>query len=81
MNIKRLPNRDFEKRLVPELGSRIKTAREECGLSQKELAELLGLKSATAICLYESNKRSIDAIKLWQISQIVRVAILPPPLE
>lgn len=75
MNIKRLPNREFEKRIVIEVGSKIKRAREECGLSQLELAELMGLKSATAVSLWESNNRQITAVNLWKVSQITNVPI------
>ena len=75
MKIKRLPNSDFEIRLCPEVGSKIESAREECGLSQSELAHMMGLKSATAISLYENNKRSINAIDLWKISQITNCQI------
>lgn len=75
MKIKRLPNLKFEKKLIPEIGSKIKSAREECGLSQGELAEIIGFKSAVPISLYETNKRRINAIRLWQISQVVNMPI------
>lgn len=75
MNIKRLPNRDFTHRLTIQVGDRIKTAREECGLSQQELAELMGLQSATAISLYEGNRRKVSAIQIWQIACITNLPI------
>ena len=75
MKIKRLPNRSFERKLCIEIGSKIKSAREECGLSQQELAEMLGLKTSVAVSLWENNKRTVDAIRLWQISQITNVPI------
>ena len=75
MKITRLPNLKFNNKIQPELGSKIKKAREECGLSQKELANQMGLISATAISFWESNKRTIDAIKLWKISQITNLPI------
>lgn len=64
MNIKRLPNTNFNTKIRPEIGSKIVRARKECGLSQIELAKLIGFRSGTAISLIESNKRSIDAIRL-----------------
>lgn len=74
MNIQRLPNKiTFE--VTPEFGSKIKSARQQCGLSQKELSNILGLKSATAVSLWESNQRSIDAIDLWKISQVTGLPI------
>ena len=75
MKIERLPNREFNKRIAPELGSKIKRAREECGLSQNELANLIGNKTATCLSLYESNNRKVSAITLWKISQITNLPI------
>ena len=75
MNIKRLPNRDFNNRVIPEVGSKIRKAREECGLSQKELAELMGFTSYAVISLKESNARATTAIQLWKISQITNLPI------
>ena len=73
MKIKRLPKKIDP--IVPEVGSKIKSAREECGLSQNELSKMLGMKSGVAVSLWESNKRTVDAIKLWQISQITDLPI------
>lgn len=44
---------------VSFIGKRIKQAREEAGLSQKELAKALGFETATAISLIESGERKI----------------------
>lgn len=74
MKIKRLPKLNLPP-LEPEVGSKIRRAREECGLSQGELAKELGLCSATAVCLLESNKRKTSAITLWKISQITNLPI------
>ena len=74
MKIKRMPNYDINLKLVPEIGSKIVSARKECGLSQEELGKLLGI-SGTGISLYENNKRKVSAIKLWQISQITNLPI------
>ena len=67
MKIKRLPQK-LELKIVRDFGYMIKQMREECGLSQKELALEIGLKSGTAICLWEKNKRQISAVQLWQIA-------------
>lgn len=74
MKIKRLPNREAAQ-VVPEVGSKVKSAREECGLSQTELALLLGYKSATAISLMESNKRGIKITTLWKIAQVTNLLV------
>jgi transcriptional regulator with XRE-family HTH domain len=74
MKIKRMPNREINLKLVPEIGSKIISARKECGLSQKELGKLLGI-SGIGISLYENNKRKVSATKLWQISQITNLTI------
>jgi len=75
MLIKRLPNLKVNGRLEVEVGSKIKSAREECGLSQKELGKLMGLKSGVAVSLWEKNKRSVNAIQLWKIAQITNLPI------
>ncbi len=74
MKIKRLYNKDFNKILCPEIGSKIVSARKQCGLSQKELGDMLGL-SGIAISLLETNKRQVSAVRLWQISQITNLPI------
>ena len=75
MNITKLPNRKFNNKLAPEVGSKIKRAREMCGLSQVELAKLMGFKTGVVISLYESNKRQINAVDLWKVSQITNCPI------
>lgn len=75
MKIERLPNRAFNKRLIPELGSKIKKAREQCGLSQTELAKLIGKQASACVSLYETNDRQVSAITLWKISQVTNLPI------
>ena len=80
MNIKRLPNK-LNLRLNRDFGWIIKQMREECGLSQKELAVRLGLKSGTAISLWEHCYRRITALQLWQAACICgyEVNLSPKP--
>jgi len=66
---KRLP-KEFNLKISRDFGWQIKKMREECGLSQKELAIKIGLKSGTAVCLWESNKRLITALNLWRIASV-----------
>jgi len=75
MNIKRLPNRDFNNMLEIELGSKIKKAREECGLSQTELANLMNYKTSVPVHYWEVNERMISAVDLWKVSQITKLPI------
>lgn len=75
MKIQRLANYKFNNNIIIELGSKIKKAREECGLSQIELSKLMGNKSGTFICLLENNQRQISAVDLWKISQITNLPI------
>ncbi len=56
---------------VDTIGSRIKTAREEKGLSQLQLAEELGFKSATAISLIESDDRRVPAAILQLLGEVL----------
>lgn len=46
------------------IGARIKKAREESGMSQSDLAKVLGFESATAISLIENDERKITAENL-----------------
>ncbi len=57
MEIKRLP-KELELRPMRDFGAEIRQMRLDCGLSQQELALKVGLGTATAISLIESNKRS-----------------------
>ncbi|HDY68413.1 MAG TPA: XRE family transcriptional regulator [Candidatus Scalindua sp.] len=67
MEIKRLPQK-IELKVTRDFGYIIQKMRKECGLSQKELAQKIGLKSGTAICLWEANKRQVSAVQLWQVA-------------
>lgn len=51
------------------IGIQIKTAREEAGMSQMELAKVLGFESATAISLVEAGERKITADNLEKIAE------------
>ncbi len=53
------------------IGSRIKSAREEMGYSQLDLAKKLDFESATAISLIESNERNITITNLEKIADIL----------
>lgn len=73
MKIERLP-KDFNEAddgLIGEsLSQNIRKARMKVGLSQLELARMIGLETATAISLMESGDRSIRCIQLWKIAYI-----------
>ena len=73
MKINKLPkvcDRRDEGLVNENVGLNIKLARKSVGLSQIELARLIGFKSATAITLIESGKRKITIGKLWCVAQI-----------
>lgn len=53
-----------------EIGYRIAIAREEAGLNQKELAEMLGISQAT-LSNYEKGKRRIYLPQLQRIAEAV----------
>ena len=74
MKIKRLP-RPIESKLIRDFGYKIKQMREECGLSQLELAKEIGFESGTAVSLWESNKRKISAINLWKIACVCNYSL------
>ncbi len=52
------------------IGSRIKEAREQAGLSQADLARRLGYESATAVSLIESGERKVKAEDLKVVSEV-----------
>lgn len=54
------------------IGSRIRMAREEVGMSQLDLAKILGFESATAISLIESDERRITAENLMKVANALR---------
>jgi len=58
-----------------EIGYRITIAREEAGLNQKELAEILGISQAS-LSNYENGKRRVYLPQLENIAQV-----LNKPLE
>lgn len=53
------------------IGSRIKTARDERGLSQLDLAKELGFQTATAISLIENDERKVTAGILQKLSEVL----------
>lgn len=56
------------------IGGKIKKVREEAGMSQKALADLLGVTEA-AVSNYETGKRGIRPEVLKKISEIFNVSI------
>lgn len=69
MKIKKLPTIDTKPEF-PDFGAIIKKAREECGLSQLELAKEIGKKSATYISLIESGKRGVSCRDFYYIMHV-----------
>ena len=53
------------------IGSQIKIAREGSGMSQIDLARVLGFESATAISLVEAGERKITADNLNKIAEVL----------
>lgn len=67
------PCADWVESLTPDelkgfVRSRIRQARTECGWTQKELADRLGLASNVSIARYESGERSVDLDTLARIA-------------
>lgn len=54
------------------IGSRIKEARQEAEISQKDLAESIGFDSSTAISLIEAGQRKISIEDLEKLSLILK---------
>lgn len=51
------------------IGKKIRTAREEAGYSQLDLAKLIGFETATAISLIESGERKISAENIASLAK------------
>ena len=75
MKIKILPTLN-SKPTFPDFGSIIRQAREDCGLSQQELAVEIVKSSAAAICLIESGKRGVSARDLYHILYVTSAIVL-----
>ena len=58
-----------------QLGSRIRQARENLGLSQEELAEMVSRNQA-AISAYENGNRKIAAVDLPLFARVLEVSLL-----
>lgn len=57
------------------LGERVASAREQAGLSQGSLAELVGL-TQSAISRIEAGERSIDSLELARLADVLDVSVL-----
>lgn len=57
------------------LGRRIRSARELAKMTQRQLAQRIGVQSSVAICNYEKGNRSPSIEKLSLISQAVGTPI------
>ena len=55
-----------------EVGALIMAARKERGLSQTELAVMLGFQSATAISLIENGERKVSTDLLQRLSSVLQ---------
>jgi transcriptional regulator with XRE-family HTH domain len=78
MIIEKLPQKFDEndvKIIKKNLGENIKKARLKVGLSQKELANMLHLKSATYISLIEGGHRGLSATTLYKIARITQESV------
>jgi len=53
-----------------EIGLKIKHARDNVGMSQKELASRIGYKSSTAISLIEAGERKVSIVDLEKIAEV-----------
>lgn len=56
------------------VGQRIKIKREEKGLSQKELANLIGYESKSAMSYVEADKRELPFDKLSEVAKVLGVS-------
>ncbi len=57
-----------------ELGQRIRQARDNIGMSQRDFSDAVG-KDQTAISEYETGKRKIYAVELSQFAHVLQVPV------
>lgn len=57
-----------------ELGQRIRTARDNIGMSQRDFSEAVG-KDQTAISEYETGKRKVPAVELSIFANVLEVPV------
>ena len=57
------------------IARRIREARERCGLSQQELANLMGWKSHASIVAIESENQDV---KTWELLKFASIMKVPP---
>lgn len=66
----------MSKAIKRKIGETIKNARKSCGMSQIELAKMIGHKSATYISYIERGERNISAVDFIRILEVTGKKIL-----
>lgn len=61
---------------VKPIFDRLITARERAGMSQMEVARLMGLSSSSTISHYESRARDLSVIDLLRLCEIYNISIV-----
>jgi transcriptional regulator with XRE-family HTH domain len=69
-----MPHLDTSVTTQVELGQRIRQARDNIGMSQRDFSDAVG-KDQTAISEYETGKRKIYAVELFQFAQVLQVPV------
>lgn len=64
-----------ENQKYAQIGSRIKEAREREGLTQTELARVLGYNSPTAVSLIEAGDRKVNIVGLEKVAQALHCEV------
>ena len=57
---------------MERLGLALRTGREQRGLTQQEVAVILGVSRPT-VCMREGGKKAISALQLLKISQLLKI--------
>lgn len=65
----------INKQLQREVGLRLKKKRKECGLTQAEVAEMMGVARNTTVSGWERGDKKLDNQKLVKLAQIYKVSI------
>lgn len=63
---------NYEKKIHPRAGTRLKRLRKSRGMTQEQLGEHLGVKKA-AISKYENHTRELNSSTIFRLAEIFKV--------
>jgi transcriptional regulator with XRE-family HTH domain len=68
------PTSEFESAAARRIGARLRAAREDAGLSLRELAQRVGLRDHTVIIKYEQGRTSPSSARLLSLAMALSIS-------